>query len=477
MATPARRKTKTRKSCVSGARCRTRRSLPPPIEECIGPYRLCFELGSGGMGAVYLARDERIGGVQRFVALKRLKPGLPRAGELGHMFVDEARIAALIRHPNVCAVLDVDTEEDPPYLAMELLAGESLSALLYAMKRREPMFSELRRAALIARIVADACEGLHAAHELRDEHGRPLGVVHRDVSLDNVMVTYDGVAKLHDFGVARAEGQRHRTATGILKGKFSYIAPEVLEGRSPDRRADIWALGVVLWELLTERRLFRLKNDALTLRAVLKAPVPAPSQLRPELPPDLNAIVLSALMRAPGERYATARELGRELNLWIARHGEAVALADVADWMNRLFPRGVEQSRRLLAEAARLPTRPSLPLPLPPPPTLPALPSRPSRSSRPPRPAEHTLCSQPTRLARAKPGAPRRRHRTPLFVGLLLSCLSLLSLVARDGAHESPTRIAAGSYLLEIAPNGELKILARDPAPAAPPTLARARAH
>jgi serine/threonine protein kinase len=330
---------------------------PPPAAEMpqrVGPYRLCMEIGSGGMATVYLARVERSAGIRRFVALKRLRPHLLEQPTLAEMFFDEVDIASQLNHPNVCSVLDFDASPERHYLALEYLVGESLSSVYGALMRAGEQVCVARRIELAARVVAEACEGLHAAHELRDLTGKKLDVVHRDVSPDNIFLTYDGIVKIVDFGVASATGQKHETRAGIVKGKLAYLAPEVLKGQRPDRRADIWALGVVLWEVLTMRRLFRREGDVETLMAVREGKVTPPSRVARDLRPDLDDIVMHALEPDPDRRFASARELGRELQHALVRHGSAVGAAELSDLMDVLFPGGRENKRQLLEAASEI---------------------------------------------------------------------------------------------------------------------------
>ncbi len=306
------------------------------------------------MGAVYLARDDRRAGSARFVALKRMLSDHSHPAELRSMFADEAEIASRIRHPHVCSVIDFDASAPSPYLVMELVAGQTLARVHAELARSKNAISARQRAALAVRIVADAAEGLHAAHELTDARGRPLGVVHRDVSLDNVLVGYDGAVKVIDFGVVRANERKHRTQAGVLKGKFAYIAPEVLRGAPADRRADVWALGVALWELVTGERLFRRAGEIDTLRAVAKLEIQPPSKLCSELPAELDAIVLSALTRDPKRRCPSARELARALSHLAPIADTPVGLSDLAELTRRLFPNGKARHERLLRAAAEL---------------------------------------------------------------------------------------------------------------------------
>ena len=290
------------------------------------------------------------------VAIKLIHPHLSSDREFVEMFMDEAELASKIRHPNVCAVQDYDLREDQPYIAMEYLIGESLLSLQKRIERAEKL-DPVRLAACVARVLADACEGLHAAHELTDSEGEPQHVVHRDVSPENVFVTYDGVAKVMDFGVAAAAHKRHRTQTGMVKGKFASIAPECLKGSKPDRRADVWGIGVIAWELLTGQRLFRRDTDVDTLLAVSDAPIPRPSERRPGVPAELDEIVIRALARDPEQRYPTAQKLGRDLARFCVRDGDAVTSADVAEWLRELFPGGRERRQEILDLAAQVGTQ------------------------------------------------------------------------------------------------------------------------
>lgn len=327
----------------------------PATEQKLGQYRLCLELASGGMASVYLARIEGGATLNRFVALKRVHPHLGSDPAFIEMFLDEAKIASLIQHPNVCSVVDFDCVDGEYYLAMEFLVGESLSSVIRAMMHspHDPTRNP-SRAALVARIIADACEGLHAAHELRDPSGRPLAVVHRDVSPENLFLTYSGAVKVVDFGVARAAHQRHLTVPGMIKGKLAYMSPEVLRGVPPDRRADVWGAGVVLWELLTGRRLFHRATDVETLATISDFQVPAPSTVALDVPSDFDAIVQKALAPDPEARYATARELAKDLTLALARRGDAVGLAELSEWMHELFPAGAACKRQLLEMASSM---------------------------------------------------------------------------------------------------------------------------
>ncbi|MDQ3036444.1 MAG: protein kinase, partial [Myxococcota bacterium] len=308
-------------------------------ERHFGRYLLRYEIASGGMATVYLARARGPGGFDRPLALKRIHPHLAKKREFVEMFLDEARLLARITHPNVCSVFDFGEVEGTYYIAMEYLVGQPLVGVLRALEKRPEIASSPRWHALAARIIADAAEGLHAAHELRDESGQPLGVVHRDVSPHNVFVTYDGAVKVVDFGIAWAEGRLHHTQTGSLKGKLAYMAPEQVRGAKLDRRVDVWALGVCLWELLAVRRLFGKRTEVELMQGVMKDPLLPASVVRPGVPLVLDDIALRALERDLDVRFPSARAMGRELNAYVSESGVPAGLADLAELMEDLFPR------------------------------------------------------------------------------------------------------------------------------------------
>jgi len=318
----------------------------------IGRYELCFELASGGMASVYLARAEGSPGFEKLVALKRIHPHL--ASEKGYveMFLDEARIASRITHPNVCTVFDFGEADGEYFIAMEYLVGEPLSRVHRRVMANAAQRTSTLLPARMARVIAQACEGLHAAHELKDADGESLSVVHRDVSAENLFVTYDGATQVVDFGIAHARQRIHQTEAGQVKGTFPYMAPEQMTAAVVDRRVDVWALGAVLWELLTLRRLFLRDTDVNTMYAVLSSEIKPPSEYRPEIPPELDEIVLKALQRNPDERWQTAREMGKALRRVLAQQEELVGPAELADWLGELFPDG-EARKRHVMEIAR----------------------------------------------------------------------------------------------------------------------------
>ncbi|MES1176064.1 MAG: serine/threonine-protein kinase [Myxococcales bacterium] len=273
-------------------------------------YELVGEIASGGMATVYLARLTGVGGFQRFVAMKRLHPHLASEKEFVEMFLDEARIAARIHHPNVVPILEVGASQAGYFLVMEYIEGDTLARLLAraaARGKRLPIGIALR-------IALDTLSGLHAAHELRDDAGEPVQLVHRDVSPQNVLVGVDGIARITDFGVARAASRLTATRVGQLKGKIAYMAPEQAAGEeSLDRRADVFAAGIVVWEELAAKRLFKAENEAATLSRVMTEPVPPLTTIVPGLSPALSAVVMRALERSPDARFATCAQFADAL--------------------------------------------------------------------------------------------------------------------------------------------------------------------
>lgn len=268
----------------------------------IGPYELIAELGKGGMATLFLALQTGLGGFSRHVAIKVIHPEIASDPEIIKMFLDEARLGGSIRHPNVARVEAIDEHQGSPYLVMEYISGATLTQILRDHVRSGAPLP-LDQIVAIAAAVADA---LHAAHESTDELGNPLGIVHRDVSPSNVLIDTHGQVKLIDFGVAKARKRLAKTQPGSVKGKLAYMAPEQLAGRDLDRRVDVFALGVVLWEMLTLRRLFHAQTDIETIMKIRdEAPVVPPSAFRPEVPPRLDDVVATMLARDLEERFST----------------------------------------------------------------------------------------------------------------------------------------------------------------------------
>lgn len=324
------------------------KELRAPSITRLGRYRLVREIASGGMATVNLAVAE---GLDKLVALKIIHPHLAQEENFVRMFLDEARLASAISHRNVCNVFDFGETDGRYYIAMDYLAGQSLRDVLRRMRKADLQMEPLRVSAYVAYMIAEACEGLHAAHELHGAEGQPLNVVHRDVSPHNLFVTYDGNVSVVDFGIARASDRVQNTATGVLKGKFSYMAPEQMRQLEIDRRADVWALGVVLWESLTLQRLFVRASQADTVMSVMMDRLRPPSEVRADIPKELDNITMHALARNPTQRFSTAREMGRELMRFCRDCGIMVGPIEIEHFLGRLFAKEIEESKALLRKA------------------------------------------------------------------------------------------------------------------------------
>ena len=305
----------------------SQRGLLPNTEgpTAFGKYHLFAVLGRGGMADVYLAVSRGPMGFNKLVVVKRLRDSLAEEPSFLNMFLDEARLAARLNHPNVVHTYEVGEHDGHYFIAMEYLDGQSVQTLLRAVAKKGSKLS----APMCARIVADALAGLHHAHELKDYDGTPLNIIHRDVSPHNVFVTYEGQVKLVDFGIAKAALSRTQTEVGVLKGKVAYMAPEQAMGVPLDRRADLFAMGIVLWELLTGQRLMAGETAAVTLHRLLNKPVPRVSEVLPSVDPRLDAIVARALEKDPNARFATAQEMRDALEAWIAGSGALVRQEDI----------------------------------------------------------------------------------------------------------------------------------------------------
>lgn len=297
-------------------------------EKAIQRYRVVERLASGGMAEVYLAESAGLEGFKKQVAIKRVLPHLSEKKRFIAMFLDEARLSAQLNHSNVAHVFDIGVGDNAYFIVMEYVEGTDLKHLMsyfFESGRPVPLESALY-------IVSKICEGLAYAHELTGLDGHPLNAVHRDMSPPNVLLSKYGEVKIVDFGLAKASTQLEKSEAGIIKGKFSYLAPEAAGGIEVDARADIFAVGVILWEMLASRKLFLGKNDYDTVKLVQTADVPAIDSINPQAnAPELLRILGRALARDRDERYSTAREFGRDLTQLLFRLGKAVDSFDIAE--------------------------------------------------------------------------------------------------------------------------------------------------
>jgi serine/threonine protein kinase len=314
------------------------RTDPPPTYGTVGRYTIHDELASGGMATVHLGRLRGAAGFSRIVAIKRLRARLAQDRDFVAMFTDEARIASRIRHPSVVSTLDVVADGHELFLVMEYIHGETLAELLRTARARHRQVPP----EILSAILLDALRGLHEAHEARDERGELLQVVHRDISPQNLLVGVDGVTRILDFGIAKAAGQLHTTASGTLKGKLAYMPPEQLLNEPLDRRADLYALGVVLWEALTGQRLFSSSDVSARL---MPDEIQPPSALVDDLPPGLDRVVLRAVQTDRGRRHASAAEMARALEASLPPANPA----RVAAWVRELAQDRLDERAHLLA--------------------------------------------------------------------------------------------------------------------------------
>jgi serine/threonine-protein kinase len=321
----------------------------------LGRYEVLARLASGGMAGVYVARALGVAGFERLFAIKVLHPHLAHEEEFITMFLDEARLAARIRHPNVVPTIDIsDTQDAGYFLVMDYIEGDHLGALLQAAYKR----GERLPSPVTLRVVVDALDGLAAAHELTDETGRRINLVHRDVSPHNIMVSTDGIARLTDFGVAKAEVRLSTTQEGQFKGKLAYMAPEHASNGEADQRSDLFSMGIILWECLTGRRLFRAENHAATLNKICIEPIPMPSSVDPELAP-FDHVLEKALARDPNDRFQSAEEFAMAIEAAAATLGglanqRAVAKL-VQDYAAEKIARDMELVRTAIADMGAAP--------------------------------------------------------------------------------------------------------------------------
>jgi serine/threonine protein kinase len=308
----------------------------------IGRYALFEEIAAGGMATVHYGRLLGPVGFSRTVAIKRLHPHLAKDPEFAAMFLDEARVAARVRHPNVVPTLDIVSLQGELFLVMEYVQGESLARLLRAARRR----GEKMPPSVAAAIMVGVLHGLHAAHESKNERGQPLGIVHRDVSPQNVLVGLDGIPRLVDFGVAKAAGRVQTTREGQLKGKIAYMAPEQIRGAMPTRLVDVYASAILFWEMLAGERLFGGDNDVTVLERALHMEVKAPSELAPGVPKELDTVVLRGLTRDPEKRFQSARDMARE----IENVTPIASVSKVGEWVESIAGEVINERAAKVAE-------------------------------------------------------------------------------------------------------------------------------
>jgi serine/threonine protein kinase len=316
-----------------------------PSPRPLGRYLLFREIAAGGMATVHIGRLNGPAGFARTVAIKQLHPQYAKDPDFVAMFLDEARLAARIRHPNVVSTLDVVATDGQIFLVMDYVQGESLSRLV----RAEVLSQDASNPLIVATVLSGVLHGLHAAHEARDERGEALHIVHRDVSPQNILVGVDGTPRVVDFGVAKAMGRVHTTKDGRLKGKLAYMPPEQLRGRAVTRQTDVYSAAVVLWEALTGRRLISGDTEAEVVTAILHGEIPPPSDLAPHVPPAFDAVVQRGLERDLDRRYSTALEMALELERCVG----IASPFEVGQWVESRAAEALKERAGLIEEIER----------------------------------------------------------------------------------------------------------------------------
>jgi serine/threonine-protein kinase len=318
----------------------------PGEGERLDRFELVAELAAGGMATVYLARFVGVAGFKRFVAIKRLHPHLAKEQDFIQMFLDEARLAARLHHPNVVPILEIGVQNEQYYLVMEYIEGDTVGHLM----ARAANVNKKIPVPIVVRIMLDTLTGLNAAHELHDDDGTPLEIVHRDVSPQNILVGVDGVARITDFGVAKAQARlANATQGGQLKGKLAYMSPEQVRGNmTVDRRADVFAAGIVTWELLTGQRLFKAEGEAETLFKVVAAEVPPIRNYEPGVPPEVEVVIKRALAAHPADRFASTADFAEALEQAARTYNLVATVRQTAAFVNEMIGLDISQQREIV---------------------------------------------------------------------------------------------------------------------------------
>jgi serine/threonine-protein kinase len=305
-------------------------------------YKVLEKIASGGMAEVFRAESAGLEGFKKTVAIKRVLPHLSQKKQFMGMFLDEARLSAHLSHSNCVQVFDIGVGDNTYFIVMEYVDGSDLKGVIEHRKKVRQLFPVEEACLICVRI----CEGLTYAHELTDGNGESLHIVHRDMSPPNVLITRFGEVKIVDFGLAKANSQLERSDPGVIKGKFSYLSPEAAQGLPIDARTDIFAVGIILWELLAGRRLFLGDTDLETVRMVQSARIPSIKQFNPGVNPLLEQVMMRALAVDPSQRYQSARELGHALNDVMFHLGRSVSSFDIAQLVAPIWRERVERKRR-----------------------------------------------------------------------------------------------------------------------------------
>ncbi len=318
-----------------------------------GKYSLVRKLAEGGMAEIFLAKQVGVEGFEKNVVIKRMLPHLSQVQDFVSMFLDEARLAASLSHPNIVQISDLGFADGCYYICMEYLPGEDFAAVLRVLRRRNshvPLHITLR-------VIADAATGLHYAHEAVDQRGNPLNLVHRDVSPSNIFVTYEGQVKMLDFGIAKAESRVSTTSAGVVKGKYQYMSPEQGRGEAVDRRSDVFSMGVSLYEALTGVRPFARDTDLAVLKAVLEGQYEPVRSLRPDLPLEVESLVTRAMAQEREHRFASALEVAGEIEKYLGSSTSSGGARVLGEFMRATFGEERTRSKTRIESLAELAAR------------------------------------------------------------------------------------------------------------------------
>jgi serine/threonine protein kinase len=315
-----------------------------------GKYVLLERVSVGGMAEVFKAKAFGVEGFEKILAIKRILPSMAEDADFIEMFIDEAKICGQLNHANICQIYELGRVSDAHFIAMEYVWGKDV----LQMQNRFRKLRQKMKPEMAAYIACKICEGLDYAHKKKDANGKPLGIIHRDISPQNILVSYEGELKVIDFGIAKAASRSSKTQAGVLKGKFGYMSPEQVRGLPLDRRSDIFAIGTILYELLTTERLFYGESDFETLEKVRNVDVPPPSQVSPGCPKALEKIILRALAKDVEGRYQWASEMAEELNAFLLSHDPVFSAQNLATWMRDQFAVEMRRERLILDEQQKV---------------------------------------------------------------------------------------------------------------------------
>jgi serine/threonine-protein kinase len=327
-------------------------SLPPkpPIKGTrFGKYTLLQRIAVGGMAEIFLARQEGLEGFEKMICIKRIRPHLSSQVSFVRMFLNEAKLAAQLNHPNIVQIYDLGRIGESYFIAMEYITGRDMSRCIPKAEKMGIQFPLV----YALKVTSSICEGLYFAHNRTDAYGKPLNIVHRDITPENVMVSFNGVVKILDFGIAKATSQIEQTRAGEIKGKLSYMSPEQCMGKQVDQRSDIFALGVVTYEWITGYKLFTGENEMAILKCIIDGKIYPPGYFKEDVPEPVERILMKCLEKDREKRYQSAWDLQYDIDQFLASQEFAPSNIHLANFMKQLFSDEVEQEQGMLQRAAQ----------------------------------------------------------------------------------------------------------------------------